>query len=333
MSTCGAISNVDIQNAIDFFDQNFGIKLRGDGSLQSVPSSSQLDELAKWHNDTTISSGIFMPDIGTFVRKTILAKALMPQSAPDSSIQYIFGNSHGLELSIQGEVIGHKKRVDENPLRTHIGFGLLGCKFKNENIPGSRPSQLVNSDRFQHVFGDHEMYPLDRTKALNGLPQEVLHATSDIVRLGGVVFLVPQLELQFVDAYMVSNSTVEGSSRGMSDAQALATAYKLDRDVIHFALDNYLIKPVFENFQAPVLVASMSMHAPSEEALSIIENLKETNPVITDVEIHEHLTSLESERQSAVLGELHEHHEKIDAMLDAVDRTFEAVHSDAGLHH
>ena len=291
MSTCGAISNVDIQNAIDFFDQNFGIKLRGDGSLQSVPSSSQLDELAKWHNDTTIGSGIFMPDIDTFVRKTVLAKALMPQSAPDSSIQYIFGNSHGLELSIQGEVIGHKKRVDENPLRTHIGFGLLGCKFKNENIPGSRPSQLVNSDRFQHVFGDHEMYPLDRTKALKGLPQEALHATSDIVRLGGVVFLVPQLELQFVDAYMVSNSTVEGSSRGMS------------------------------------------MHAPSEEALSIIENLKETNPVITDVEIHEHLTSLESERQSAVLGELHEHHEKIDAMLDAIDRTFETVHSDAGLHH
>ena len=90
MSTCGAISNVDIQNAIDFFDQNFGIKLRSDGSLLITPSSSQLDELAKWHNYTTISSGIFMPDIGTFVKKTILAKALMPQSAPDSSIQYLF---------------------------------------------------------------------------------------------------------------------------------------------------------------------------------------------------------------------------------------------------
>lgn len=333
MSTCGAISNVDIQNAIDFFDQNFGIKLRGDGSLQSVPSSSQLDELAKWHNDTTIGSGIFMPDIDTFVRKTVLAKALMPQSAPDSTIQYLFGNSHGLELSIQGEVIGHKKRVDENPLRTHIGFGLLGCKFKNENIPGSRPSQLVNSDRFRHVFGNHKTFSLDHTEGLAGLPDEALHATSDTVLLGGVIFLVPQLELQFVDKYLTSNLPLEQSFRGMSDAQALATVYKLDRDVIHFALDNYVIKPVFENFQAPVLVASKSMHVPSEEVLSIIENLKETNPVITDVEIHEHLTSLESERQSAVLGELHEHHEKIDAMLDAIDRTFETVHSDAGLHH
>jgi len=236
-----------VGQVIDYFNNEFGLTIDGSGHLETEPTTEQLAQLKGWH-EATSENGIIMPDMDTFTAKMVLANALMPQHDENGKITYLFGKGAGAELALQGEVDGRSKKLAEVPYRTHSDFEIYGVATDSYDA-------IPDSHRFTAVFGSQEIYPVGNTKGLHDLPPDYLHETAEVVNYGGVDFLVPRLELQFVDKFEKANETVERNLRQKTDAEWLATAYEMDADLIHATIDSYVIAPEVAKFKEPAEVA------------------------------------------------------------------------------
>jgi hypothetical protein len=230
-----------VGSVISFFNSEFGLDMNESGTLEADPTEQQLDDLKAWHEKTS-DDGIIMPDIDTFAAKVVLAQSLMPQVDQQGNIQYLFGKGVATELAIQGAVSGRQKSEQDTPSRSHSDFEIYG-------VEGASYSNIEHSDRFRAVFGGQEIYPLDSTKVLRGLAPDFLHDTANTVDYGGVRFLVPKLELQFVEKLISDHQDTEMKLRGHTDAALLATTYPLDVGYVHQVIDEHIIKPELAQMQ------------------------------------------------------------------------------------
>ncbi len=214
------------------FQERFGLRIGDHGNLSEPIQPSQLQQLKNWRQETC-PDGIEMPTKKEFFEKALLARALMPQVSPNGEVQYLFGKGAGLEITVQGMVCGRAKLGEEIGFRPHSDFELYGVRNMMA-IPGSR--------EFKTVFGAQENFPPQKTKGLANLPDSFLADTREEVDLGGVKFLVPNLEAQFVDKLENHNAEREIHFRGEIDAAVLPRAYALDRPLVHKIIDEYVIK-------------------------------------------------------------------------------------------
>lgn len=179
-----------------------------------------INKLIEYNKKTTIN-GILMPTIDDFNNKTSLAIELWPQ-INNSKVEYLFGKGVGVELALQGEVIGREKNMDSIPYRSHSDFEIYNSISNNYE-------QLDNSKDFRQVFGAQEIYPKTNTKALKDMPSDLMDNTYETVTYNGKKYLIPQLELLFLDKYLRKENTPRN---GEYDAELLLKAYKLDLDTI-----------------------------------------------------------------------------------------------------
>lgn len=232
-----------VETMIGFFNSEFDLGINEHGDLSSEPTSEQLDALRDWHEDTT-DDGNIMPDMDTFTAKAVLARALMPQVNEQGEIQYLFGRGAGIELSVQGQVAGRHKRTDDVPYRSHSDFEIYGVEADNYDY-------IDHSDRFRAVFGGQEIYPVGKTKGLADLPETCLHDTAETVNFGGIEFLVPSLELQFTEKVKSANESKETELRGITDAEVLAQTYDIEGDMVHAAIDDFVVTPAENRLSPP----------------------------------------------------------------------------------
>lgn len=282
-----------VSQTIEYFNNEFGLNIDGAGRLEAEPTTEQLTQLKAWH-ETTSNDGIIMPDMDTFTAKMLLANALMPQRDESGNITYLFGKGAGAELALQGEAAGRDKQVADVPYRTHSDFEIYGATTDSYDA-------IPHSARFTAVFGSQEIYPVGNTKGLHDLPPDYLHETAEVVNYGGVDFLVPRLELQFVDKFEKSNETVERRLREKTDAEWLATAYDMDADLVHSTIDSYVISPEMAKLQEPTEVAERNNN-------TLERKLAQTK---------QRLTEAETQRQAAIASALQAKHEQVDAILQA----------------
>lgn len=326
---------VAVGQAIEFFNQNFRLNLDGEGHMFDEPTKEQLADLREWHEVTT-KNGLDMPDIDSFTAKTVLARALMPQTNAAGEVQYLFGRGVGVELALQGQVEGRQKQLKEVPYRTHSDFEIYGASADNYDA-------IPHGDRFKAVFGGQEIYPATKTKGLKELPDDYLLNNAEVVNYGGLDFLVPPMEAQFVDKFESGNPKTEKQLRGKSDAELLAQAYPLEAHEVHRLVDDHVIQPQLEALDEPEIVAKETANAldrklkQASRRLNTIDrdqllqdpallNYAENRGIRGLSTLVDHagelspdavfeLKSLETSRQLEVYRRLASHHQAIDAIL------------------
>ncbi len=267
-----------VQTLVGFFRDEFGLGITDKGELDTEPTSEQLASLKDWH-ESTRQDGIDMPDFDTFTAKMILARALMPQIGSSGRIQYLFGKGAGIELALQGVVQGREKRLDSTPYRTHSDFEIYAAST-------DQYESIEHSDRFTAVFGSQEIYPVTATKGLKDLPQDLLHETAETVSFGGVDFLVPSLEVQFVDKFEKANEDVERRLREKTDAEWLVSAYELDGGKVHALIDNYVITPQIAKFSTPEEQAEKNLAGLTRQIAGAKRRYKDDNPQASESEVN-----------------------------------------------
>ncbi|MFH1054551.1 MAG: hypothetical protein V1744_00495 [Candidatus Altiarchaeota archaeon] len=218
--------------AINFFKQ-FGITAGEDNTLSTNLTPDQITSLSSWHNTTTPSPGIQMVGEDGFYRKVLLAVSLWRQRGDDGSINYLLGKGVGVEIALRGEVLGRQKRPVVFPYRSHSDFEIYGVDYERHTTNPYTP-------QFREVLGAQETRPLTETKGLRNIPPDLLHNTAEVVNLGGLRILVPQLELLFLDKFMSSESTPRPEG---TDAKLLAEQYPLNRELILEYYDKFVSVP------------------------------------------------------------------------------------------
>lgn len=193
-------------------------------------------EKMKKYNELTTKKGIVMPDLDSFNTKVELAISLWPQKNSKGEIDYLFGKGVGVELALRGQVVGRTKNPVVFPYRSHSDFEIYDCNGYNA-IPESIP--------FRQVFGSHEWYPKTYTKGLHEIEEGLMDSTYDTVIYNGKEYLVPELELLFLDKYVRQESTPRKEG---CDAILLMKQYKLDIDKINRYYDRYVKKYKLDDY-------------------------------------------------------------------------------------
>lgn len=273
-----------VQSIVGFFRSEFGLGITDQGELDAEPTDEQLTSLNAWHESTTAEGGLIMPDFDTFTAKMILARALMPQIGSDGKVQYLFGKGAGAELALQGSVEGREKQLNDIPYRTHSDFEIYAASTDQYD-------SIEHSSRFTAVFGSQEIYPVTATKGLKDLPDGLLHNTAETVHFGGVDFLVPNLEVQFVDKFEKANEAVERRLRNKTDAEWLASVYELDSDTVHSLIDSYVITPEVAKFSDPEEQASKNLAGLTRQITGAKRRYKDENPQADDSEVNAAVSS------------------------------------------
>lgn len=201
--------------------------------------SEELEKLKKY-NEETSEHGIIMPTLETFDMKVLMATTLWPQINKRGEIDYLLGKGVGAELALRGEVLGRDKNPVSFPYRSHSDFEIYDCIGYN-NIPEARG--------FFEVFGAQEYYPKDRTKGLERMDPTMMDSTYETVTYNGHIYLVPELEILFLDKYLRQESTPRKEG---CDALLLLQAYPLDIDRINELFDKYVSSVELEVFDARV---------------------------------------------------------------------------------
>lgn len=339
-------SNERVGQVIKYFNNEFGLTINSWGQLEAEPTAELLTQLRDWH-EATSKDGIIMPDMDSFIAKIVLANALMPQRDESGNVTYLFGKGAGVELALQGKVEGRTKQVTEVPYRAHSDFEIYGVTTDNYDA-------IPHGSRFTAVFGGQEIYPVTKTKGLRDLPPNYLHETAEVVNYGGVDFLVPRLELQFVDKFQWADPELERYLREKTDAEWLATAYDMDADLIHTIIGSHVIAPQVAKFQEPTEVAKQNNGILERKLAQTKLRLTKDMPQASDVELGlaagkdivlaiygrnigvadmsvfidgetgqlvgnsvQLLNEVEAQRQAARLAELYAKHEQVDAILQA----------------
>lgn len=238
---------------------------------------SKIDELKSYHNKTTIE-GIIMPDIETFDTKTKLAIKLWPQINSSGRIDYLLGKGLGVELALRGKVKGRVKRNNNFPYRSHSDFEIYNAPYDDyDSIPESKA--------FNHVFGGQEIYPKTATKGLHDLPASLMDETYEEVEYNGETFLIPELELLFLDKYLKQESTPRNEG---CDAILLLKEYDLDLNKILKYFDEYYIKPESEKIRKIADVEktySQSLHSLNERMINSCKDYCEEEGIEFNLEV------------------------------------------------
>ena len=283
-----------VKRSLDFLRNQFELQLDESGNFTQEPTPTQLNALHRWREET-FTDGIEMNDIDTFTTKVILARALMPQQGEDGTTYYLFGKGVGAELALQGEVVGRTKTQESPDYRTHSDFEIYAVSTDDYMA-------IPHSERFRAVFGSQEIYPVTATKGLHGLPETLLHDTAELVNYGGISFLVPQLEVQFVDKFEKHNATVETNLRAATDHELLARTYQLDREHIHQLIDRYVVKPELQKFENPTELAIATLPRLLKKIESSIEVTLEDFPNRDRDTIVDHLSVIFAESYARKFG-------------------------------
>lgn len=190
--------------------------------------SEEIERLKKYNDETTSDFGIMMPTLETFDTKVLMATTLWPQINKSGGIDYLLGKGVGAELAIRGEVLGRDKNPVSFPYRSHSDFEIYDCigYFK-----------IPEANEFYQVFGAQEYYPKDGTKGLHGMDPTMMDSTYETVTYNGHIYLVPELEILFLDKYLKQESTPREEG---CDALLLLQAYPLDIDRINELYDKYV---------------------------------------------------------------------------------------------
>lgn len=196
-------------------------------------------EKMKQYNEQTSKAGIIMPTIETFDKKISMSINLWPQIGENGEIYYLLGKGVGVEIAIRGEVKGRKKRNNNFPYRSHSDFEIYNC-IGYENLPESKP--------FTFVFGGQELYPKTSTKGLKDMDPGLMDSTYEIVMYNGEEYLVPQLEILFLDKFLCQESTPRNEG---CDALLLLKEYELDIDKVLYYFDQYYYNVECEKFIVP----------------------------------------------------------------------------------
>jgi hypothetical protein len=275
--------NSRVESVVNFFNSEFGLVLDDKGEIDAEPSAKQLTELRLWHEQTS-EGGIIMPDLDTFTAKVILARALMPQVDSAGRIQYLFGKGVATELVLQGEVKNRQKSEANVTSRSHSDFEIFAVKKGDY-------ANIEHSDRFRAVFGGQEIYPLGSTKMLKDLPEDLMHSTAESVDFGGVTYLVPNLELQFVEKFMSGSKETEIRLRGATDANILAGTYHLDDERVHQMIEDYVIVPVVKRMQPIEFEATHKSETLIRRVSQAVANLLKESPDASVQDVRKHLSS------------------------------------------
>ena len=187
----------------------------------------ELDRL-KEYNERTTENGIVMPRLEDFDRKIQIAIDLWPQINKNGGIDYLLGKGVGVELALRGTVQNRKKHHNNFPYRSHSDFEVYDT-MGYDKIP--------ESEKFRYVFGAMEIYPKNKTKGLSGMEEDLMDRTYEIVEYNGRKYLVPQLEILFLDKYLRKETTPREEGY---DAELLMMEYDLDIEKIK----DYYIKYV-----------------------------------------------------------------------------------------
>ena len=225
-----------ILDARNFF-ASMGIPV-GDDSLASQElTKEQLQKLEAWREESS-KEGVEMPTEQDFYRKVFLAASLWRQKEGDK-INYLFGKGVGVEIALRGTVKNRKKKEITLSYRTHSDFDLYGVDYPLGPGGYSNVGKSPYSEQFLRVFGAQEYFHPTATKGLS-LPPTLLHDTYETVDLGGIEFLIPQLEILFLDKWLRSGvySRPEGP-----DAELLAKQYSLDKAKVDMYLDRFARYP------------------------------------------------------------------------------------------
>ncbi len=219
---------VQVRDAQKFFI-SLGLTIGDDGFVVVHEDVTLLERLHTWHEDTS-SGGIDMPPVNEFYKKVLLAVSLWRQR-DGSQLAYLLGKGVGVEIALRGSIAGKVKRNVVFPYRSHSDFELYAV---NTDL------DLPYSVAFRTVFGNQEFFHPNKTKGLKDLPPTLLEDTHEVVDLGGVSVLIPELELLFLDKYMERENTPRNEG---IDAILLAEQYELDVERIHLYLNEYVINP------------------------------------------------------------------------------------------
>jgi len=160
----------------------------------------------------------------------------------------------GVEIALLGNVLGSQKRDASFPYRSHSDFELYGMNFKSDKYGGKIDNAITYTTAFQKIFGSQEIFSSNHTKGLKNLPEDLISKTAKICMLGDIPIKIPELEILFLDKWIMTESTpriVQGNK--MYDAECLARQYVLDLKKCQEYLENYVIKPnkniIEENFK------------------------------------------------------------------------------------
>lgn len=197
----------------------------------------KIEKFKKYH-EMTRENGIDMPNKDTFDSKIEIAINLWPQINSKGEINYLFGKGVGVELALLGEVKNRTKNNCNFPYRSHSDFEIYNSKSTNY-------SEISESKDFVSVFGAQEIYPKTYTKGLKNIPDGYMDQTYDTVIYNGNTYLIPELELLFLDKYMKQEST----ARTMGcDAILLLNEYQLDIEKITDYFEKFVKTPGLEKY-------------------------------------------------------------------------------------
>jgi len=197
-------------------------------------------EKMKQYNCKTTKGGIIMPSLETFEKKMLLAIKLWPQIGKNGEVQYLLGKGIGVEIALRGEVVGRKKRNNNFPYRSHSDFEIYNCNGYDV-LPESNP--------FTYVFGGQEWYPKNETKGLKNINPELMDNTYETVVYRGEEYLVPQLEILFLDKFLKQESTPREEG---CDALLLLQEYELDLNKVLSYFDEYYLDVEMKKFVNPI---------------------------------------------------------------------------------
>jgi hypothetical protein len=266
-----------IKGAQAFFESK-GLLVESNGFISQNLNPTQIAELKRWHESTTVGSGIQMDTIDDFYKKVLLAVSLWHQSDAMGTT-YLLGKGIGVEVALQGKVLGRKKKAVDFSYRSHSDFELYGVN------DGS------NGNLFEEVFPGEESFSSEsrRTKGLVNLPPDLLSNTFETVDLGGVKILVPELEILFLDKYVAPEQTPREEG---FDAELLAKQYELNRNKIHEYLDLYVIEPTiqkieqsFEDMEEEQMEAVVDFISFSVQELQIPGEILSTDSIVNNINL------------------------------------------------
>jgi len=223
----------------------------------------KLLEKMKLYNEKTSEAGIIMPNIDTFDRKMLMAIKLWPQIGKNGDIQYLLGKGVGVEVAIRGEVKGRRKRNNDFPYRSHSDFEIYDCVgYKN----------LPESDAFTFVFGWQEYRSKTETKGLQDMDPTLMDTTYETVIYKGQEYLVPELEILFLDKFLLPESTPREEG---NDALLLLKEYELDMEKVLDYFDKYYCKAKSEEFIVPSKIHEFCLQKLTKTIPTFIQNYLE----------------------------------------------------------
>ncbi|MBR4618627.1 MAG: hypothetical protein IKO49_04920 [Bacilli bacterium] len=201
---------------------------------------NSLDDIKTlWGNIST--RALEFPSIEVFDTKLDTAIKLWPQLSKDGNVNYLFGKGIGAELALQGNVKNRVKNIDNVTFRTHSDMEIYDAKSGN-------PLENIGGEAFYYTFGSEETRGKTDTKFLHNIPEGLMDSTYDTVEYKGNTYLVPELELLFLDKFFSDKTT----KRGITDHELLMQAYHLDIDKINNYFEKFYKEPRMDSFNEKI---------------------------------------------------------------------------------